>query len=178
MGGKEGTWASLTDQLVKNPPVMRETWVSLGWEDPLVKGKATHSSILVTKSRTRLSDFPFHFLLSYILAFHWHGDLCIISDFTPSQITGFSKFLGYKANPSTYFTPPSTLEEVKNNNKRINTVKFSLAVTVMTWQCACSYKNSYEDGLRQDVLGSTTDRAIKWGWPYFYHKDSGDNELK
>ena len=32
----------------KNPPVMRETWVrSLGWEDPLEKGSATHSSILV-----------------------------------------------------------------------------------------------------------------------------------
>ena len=34
-------------QLVKNLPVMQETWVqSLGWEDPLEKGKATHSSIL------------------------------------------------------------------------------------------------------------------------------------
>ena len=39
--------ASLVAQLVKNPPVMRETCVrSLGWEDPLEKGKATHSSIL------------------------------------------------------------------------------------------------------------------------------------
>ena len=34
-------------QLVKNPPAMRETWVrSLGWEDPLEKGKSPHSSIL------------------------------------------------------------------------------------------------------------------------------------
>ena len=34
-------------QLVKNAPAMRETWVqSLGWEDPLEKGKATHSTIL------------------------------------------------------------------------------------------------------------------------------------
>ena len=53
---------------------MRETWVqSLGWEDPVEKGKATHSSILtwkipwtivhgVAKSRIRLSDF--HFSLS------------------------------------------------------------------------------------------------------------------
>ena len=32
-------------QLVKNPPIMEETWVrSLGWEDPLEKGKVTHSS--------------------------------------------------------------------------------------------------------------------------------------
>ena len=39
--------ASLVTQLVKNPPAMWETWVwSLGWEDPLEKGKATHSSIL------------------------------------------------------------------------------------------------------------------------------------
>ena len=38
---------SLVVQLVKNPPAMWETWVrSLGWEDPLEKGKATHSSIL------------------------------------------------------------------------------------------------------------------------------------
>ena len=41
------SWASLVGQLVKNPPAMWETWVrSLGWEDPLEKGKATHSSIL------------------------------------------------------------------------------------------------------------------------------------
>ena len=34
-------------QLVKNLPAMQETWVwSLGWEDTLEKGKATHSSIL------------------------------------------------------------------------------------------------------------------------------------
>ena len=39
--------ASLIAQLVKNPLAMRETWVrSLGWEDPLEKGKATHSIIL------------------------------------------------------------------------------------------------------------------------------------
>ena len=39
------SWASLVAQLVKNPPVMRETWIlSLGWEDLLEEGKATHSS--------------------------------------------------------------------------------------------------------------------------------------
>ena len=61
-------------QMVKNPPAMQETWVrSLGWEDPLEKELATHSSILawkipmdrgagqatvqgVTKSWTRLSN--------------------------------------------------------------------------------------------------------------------------
>ena len=41
------SWASLVAQLVKNPPAIWATWVqSLGWEDHLEKGRATHSSIL------------------------------------------------------------------------------------------------------------------------------------
>ena len=40
------SWASLVAQLVKYPPAMRETWVqSLGREDPLEEGMATHASI-------------------------------------------------------------------------------------------------------------------------------------
>ena len=40
-------WASLVEQMLKNQPAMWETWVqSLGREDPLEKGMATHSSIL------------------------------------------------------------------------------------------------------------------------------------
>ena len=42
-----GAKSSLVAQLVKNLPAIRETWVaSLGWEDPLEKGKATHSTVL------------------------------------------------------------------------------------------------------------------------------------
>ena len=38
---------STSDSEVKNLPVMQETWIrSLGWEDPLEKERATHSSIL------------------------------------------------------------------------------------------------------------------------------------
>ena len=66
--------ASLVAQMVKNPPAMWETWVqSLGWEDTLEEGMATHSRILAwrilmgrgawwatvhgaTKSQTQLSD--------------------------------------------------------------------------------------------------------------------------
>ena len=70
---------SLVAQLVKNLPVMRETWVrSLGWKDPLEKGTATHSSNLawripytvhgVRKSQTRLSEFHFHFLTHSLVA--------------------------------------------------------------------------------------------------------------
>ena len=63
------SWASLLAQIVKNLPVMQETWVqSLGWEDPLEEGMATQSSILawripmnrrdwqVARSQTQLSD--------------------------------------------------------------------------------------------------------------------------
>ena len=68
------SWASRVAQMVKNPHAMQETWIqSLGWEDPLEKGMAIHSSILawrilmdkgiwlaivqgVTKNQTQLSD--------------------------------------------------------------------------------------------------------------------------
>ena len=67
-------WASLVAQMVKNLPAVQEIWVqSLGWEDPLQNGMATHCSILawripwteepgwatvhgVSKIWTRLSD--------------------------------------------------------------------------------------------------------------------------
>ena len=68
------SWASLVAQLVKNLSAMWETWVpSLGWEDPLVKGKAAFSGMLawrknsmdcivhgVAKSQALLSDFHFY----------------------------------------------------------------------------------------------------------------------
>ena len=43
----EHSWASLVAQLVKHLPAKRKTWVrSPGWQDPLEKGKTTHSSVL------------------------------------------------------------------------------------------------------------------------------------
>ena len=40
-------WASLMAQMVKNLPAMQETQIqSLGWEDPLEEGRATHSVFL------------------------------------------------------------------------------------------------------------------------------------
>ena len=45
------SWASLVVKMVKTPAAVQETWVqSLGWEDPLEEGMATHSSILVWKN--------------------------------------------------------------------------------------------------------------------------------
>ena len=47
------SWASLVAQTVKNLPAMWETWVrSLGWEDTLEEGMATHSSILAWRIPT------------------------------------------------------------------------------------------------------------------------------
>ena len=51
MRGSVLTGLPLWAQLVKNPPAMGETWVqSLGWEDLLEEGMATHSSILAWRS--------------------------------------------------------------------------------------------------------------------------------
>ena len=77
-------------QLVKYPPAMPETWVqSLGREDTLENGKATHSSILawripwtvqymeVAKSWTQLSHFDFHsFIHSLIDPFIHPSNIC------------------------------------------------------------------------------------------------------
>ena len=46
----QNSWVSLVAQLVKNVPAMQETCIrSLGWEDPLEKGKATHSNVLAQR---------------------------------------------------------------------------------------------------------------------------------
>ena len=76
--------ASLVAQLVKSLPAMWETWVrSLGWKDPLEKGKVTHplqyscvenfrDCIVqgIAKSGTRLSDFHCHYQI-HIVFFSW-----------------------------------------------------------------------------------------------------------
>ena len=66
-------------QLVKNLPVIQETLVRiLGWEDPLEKGKTTHSSILawripwlyIAKSQMWLNDFYFHIYYNLEVSFY------------------------------------------------------------------------------------------------------------
>ena len=78
------SWASLMAHLVKNPPAMWDTWAwSLGWEDPLEKGKATHSSILawkfhvhgVAKSWTRLGNLHFHFQVNPLACLYETTDI-------------------------------------------------------------------------------------------------------
>ena len=82
---------------------MRETWVqSLGWEDPLEKGKATHSSALAwrsprtaesmeSQSRTWLSDFQLHSL------FHLHQYLACLAPSSGLGLSFFGRMCGWKA---------------------------------------------------------------------------------
>ena len=84
-GLRLNNWGFPVAQTVKNLPAMQETWVqSLDQEDPLEKGLATHSSILVwripwtqesgglqsmdrvAKSQTQWTDYHFHFLFLHI----------------------------------------------------------------------------------------------------------------
>ena len=103
-------------QLVKNPPAVWEAWVqSPGWEDPLEKGKATHSSILtwrvhgVAKSQTQLSDFN---LLGFQLSWlrmrlqcrrpqfdSWVGKICRRRDRLPLQYSWASLVAQLVKNP-------------------------------------------------------------------------------
>ena len=59
--------------MIRRLPTMQETWVqSLGWEDPLEKGKATHSSILAQRNPWTISEshssskFQSHFWTSLV----------------------------------------------------------------------------------------------------------------
>ena len=69
-------WASLVAQLVKNPPTMWETWVrSLGWEDPLEEGKATHSSILGLFLVAQLVKYPPAMQETWVQSLGWEDPL-------------------------------------------------------------------------------------------------------
>ena len=106
--------ASLVAQLVKDPPAMWETWVRpLGWEDPLKKGKVTHSSILAwripwtvwslgSQRVGQLGNFHFHFSLTCNMqckCFHCgpfrHCDLLTISHYWAKQVLFFPLISSY-----------------------------------------------------------------------------------
>ena len=74
-------WASLIAWLVKNPPAMQETPVwFLGWEDPLEKGKTTHSGIMAWRISWTVwgykeSDMTKRLTLSFMLCLKFSKDL-------------------------------------------------------------------------------------------------------
>ena len=96
--------SSLVAQRIKHVPAMRETQVqSLGWEDPLEKETATHSSILAwripwreepvglqstgSQSRTRLSDFT-HSLKTAVLVQHKELYTMLCADLKGKELQG------------------------------------------------------------------------------------------
>ena len=95
--------ASLVAQLLKNPPAMWETWVwSLGWEDPLEKGKATHSSILAWRipwtivygvARSRTERLSLHL---------WHAAAGLLQSHPSSihQCAPSTRFCAWLGSPS------------------------------------------------------------------------------
>ena len=80
------SWKALPEDIViceirclspKNPPAVRETWMrSLGWEDPLEKEKATHSSILSWRIQSRIQSMGLqrvrHDWVTFTFAFTLH----------------------------------------------------------------------------------------------------------
>ena len=79
--------ASLVAQLVKNPPEMQETWVQfLGWEDPLEKGTATHSSILAWRSPWIVwsmgSQRVRHNWVTFAYTFNFYNHCLLIDEFS------------------------------------------------------------------------------------------------
>ena len=104
--------ASLAAQMVKNPTAVQETWVrSLGWEDPLEEGTATHSSILawripvdrgawwqvhgVTKSGTQLSTAQTLSLTSFVfLAMPFNFPMPLVSQMLRLKPVGALKTIG------------------------------------------------------------------------------------
>ena len=97
--------------LVKNLPAVRQTWVlSWGWEDPLKKGKATHSSILAWRIPLTIDDFQDVFLLCvcvlralsmrsiYCMKFSVHNVILFSVDIVIHQISNAIM----KYNPNLY----------------------------------------------------------------------------
>ena len=98
---------SLVAQLIKNPPTMWENWVrSLGWEDPLKKGMATHFSILAwrihspwgckesnTTERLSFSLMEGKYIIICCLVAKSHSTLCDPMDCSPpgSSVHGISR---------------------------------------------------------------------------------------
>ena len=115
------SWVSLVAQLVKNPPAMWENWVqSLGWEDPLEEGVATHSSVLawripmergtwgatvhgVAESQTQLSDFHFHFHVGV----HRLSSFPLSSLKRTASVPGYTNPIWYASGSQISFSSPN-----------------------------------------------------------------------
>ena len=110
-GLKVYIWASLVAQLVKNPTAMRETWVwSLGWEDPLEKGKAIYSSILAWRIPWTLQPMGSWRVghnwetFTFNLHFCWMSMLLLLSRFSRVWLCATPQTVAHQAPPSLGFS--------------------------------------------------------------------------
>ena len=84
------SWASLVVQMVKNLPAMLETWVwSQGWEDPLEKEMATHSSILAWRIPCTEEPGRLQFMGSQSVGHDWETNINIKAYYV-SEFWGYS----------------------------------------------------------------------------------------
>ena len=129
------SWTPLMVQIVKNPPAMWETWVrSLGWEDPLEKGTATHSSILAWRIPRTEESGGLQSMGSQRVGHNWVAfNFTTISPFR-KQKSGFPKEERLKKWPILLFS--------KSISPKILSLIKTLQLKVFLWVCVC-LKSSY-----------------------------------
>ena len=130
-------WASLVAQVVKNPPEMWETWLEtwvwiMGWEDPLEKRMATHSSILAWRIPWREQCGRLQISSQIELL-----TIRIKNQFSPNMTLlhkSFSKDLFLNAQASIVFlTPPKKREKKKAEQLRIRIQSLDLWAFRLQW---------------------------------------------
>ena len=101
---------SLVVQTVKNLPAMQETWVrSLGWEDPLEEGMATHSSILAWRIPMNRGAWR---ATVHGVAKSWTLSNCLLY---LSRLTAYLEFSGFNFQPQNLFFLLWNVTSVKGN---------------------------------------------------------------
>ena len=141
-------------QLVKNLPAIRQTWVpSLGWEDPLEKGKATHSSILecmdcmVTKNQTWLSDFHFHFPMELKRGKEVQGKKPVPCHLSPPVVLGTSGLPSETCLAVNHFTcmlSPVWLRDAMDCSPPGSSVYKICQVRILEWIVMPSSRGSFQ----------------------------------
>ena len=122
-------------QTVKRLPVVQETWVqSLGWEDPLEKEKATHSSTLAWKTLWTEEPGGLQSMGSQRVGHDWATSFSVFSYFLPS-VGGFftlelqSCYLTWKCRQL------GSKTRFSRGHKKVWKVKIpSLVLFILTWK--------------------------------------------
>ena len=100
-------WVSLVAQLVRNPPAIQETWVrSQDWEDPLEKGKATHSSIVAWRTSWTILYSPWGHTGVTAQEKYIQYPVCVYTDI-------YNIYMKKNNNFSRYHYPHFTYEEIR-----------------------------------------------------------------